>query len=105
VLLLHRKTSILFKENSPSRFLLQRIRDEAHRFAITYHRKLRGKSSLASPLESVAGIGKKRRLLLLKKFGSLEKIRSASLEDLQTLPGINESLAEKISARLKATLP
>jgi excinuclease ABC subunit C len=105
VLLLHRKTSTLFKENSPSRFLLQRIRDEAHRFAITYHRKLRGKSTLASPLEQVAGIGKKRRLQLLKKFGSLEKIRSASLEDLQALPGITESLAQKISAQLKTTLP
>jgi excinuclease ABC subunit C len=105
VLLLHRKTSILFKENSPSRFLLQRIRDEAHRFAIAYHRKLRGKSTLASPLEQVSGIGKKRRLQLLKKFGSLENIRSASLEDLQALPGITESLAQKISARLKATLP
>ena len=105
VLLLHRKTSILFKENSPSRFLLQRIRDEAHRFAITYHRKLRGKNTLASPLERVAGIGKKRRLQLLKKFGSLENIRSASLEDLQTLPGITKSLAQKISAQLKATIP
>lgn len=105
VLLLHRKTSILFKENSPSRFLLQRIRDEAHRFAITYHRKLRGKSTLASPLEQVNGIGKKRRLQLLKKFGSLEKIRLASLEDLQALPGITESLAQKISAQLKTTLP
>lgn len=105
VLLLHRKTSILFNENSPSRFLLQRIRDEAHRFAITYHRKLRGKSALASPLEQVNGIGKKRRLQLLKKFGSLENIRLASLEDLQTLPGITESLAQKIFAQLKATLP
>jgi excinuclease ABC subunit C len=105
VLLLHRKTSILFQENSPSRFLLQRIRDEAHRFAITYHRKLRGKSTLASPLEQVNGIGKKRRLQLLKKFGSLEKIRLASLEDLQALPGITESLAQKISAQLKTTLP
>ncbi|MCH7622510.1 MAG: excinuclease ABC subunit UvrC, partial [Nitrospinae bacterium] len=102
VLLLHRKTPVLFKENSASRFLLQRIRDEAHRFAIAYHRKLRGKVSLASPLESVAGIGKKRRLLLLKKFGSLGKIRAASLEDLQAIPGITESLAQKISAQLQA---
>ena len=102
VLLLHRKTPVLFKENSASRFLLQRIRDEAHRFAIAYHRKLRGKVALASPLESVAGIGKKRRLLLLKKFGSLGKIRAASLEDLQAIPGITESLAQKISAQLQA---
>ena len=104
VLLLYRKTPVLFKENSASRFLLQRIRDEAHRFAIAYHRKLRGKVALASPLESVAGIGKKRRLLLLKKFGSLGKIRAASLEDLQAIPGITESLAQKISAQLQTTL-
>ena len=104
VLLLHRQTPVLFKENSPSRFLLQRIRDEAHRFAITYHRKLRGKSSLSSPLESVRGIGKKRRLQLLKKFGSLENIRAASLEELQTLPGITESLAQQISDQLQERL-
>ncbi len=104
VLLVNRKASVLFKENSPSRFLLQRIRDEAHRFAITFHRKLRGKSALTSPLESVAGIGKKRRLLLLKKFGSLEKIRLASLEELQTVPGITESLAQKITVQLQAKL-
>ena len=101
VLLLNRKNPVLFRENSPSRFLLQRIRDEAHRFAITYHRKLRGKRSLDSPLESVPGIGKKRRLQLLKKFGSLENIRAASLDELQTLPGITEPLARKISTRLK----
>lgn len=98
---LNRRTPILFKENSPSRFLLQRIRDEAHRFAITYHRKLRGGRALDSPLESVRGVGKKRRLQLLKKFGSLENIRSASLEELQTLPGITENLARLISDQLR----
>ncbi|GJL78619.1 MAG: UvrABC system protein C [Nitrospinaceae bacterium] len=104
VLLLNRKSSVLFKENSPSRFLLQRVRDEAHRFAITYHRKLRGKRSLASPLESVPGIGKKRRLQLLKRFGSLENIRTASLEELKEQPGITEALAQKISTHLRESL-
>ncbi len=104
VLLPDRKTSVLFKENSPSRFLLQRIRDEAHRFAITYHRKLRGKRSLESPLETIPGIGKKRRLLLLKTFGSLENMRAASLEDLQAVPGITESIAKKISSQLQTQL-
>ena len=93
---MHKKEPVLFKENSPSRFLMQRIRDEAHRFAITYHRRLRGKEALSSPLENILGIGKKRRLQLLKKFGSLENIRNASVEELTTLPGITPSLAEKL---------
>ncbi len=99
VYLLHKKEPVLFKENSPSRFLAQRIRDEAHRFAISYHRRLRDKESLRSPLENIPGIGKKRRLLLLKQFGSLENIRNASVEELTTLPGITLSLAEKLRHR------
>jgi len=101
VLLVDRKNSVLFRENSPSRFLLQRVRDESHRFAISYHRKLRGKQSLASPLEAISGIGKQRRLSLLKKFGSLEKIRQATTEELQQVPGITEDLAQKIRASLR----
>lgn len=91
-----------FRESSPSRFLLQRVRDEAHRFAIDYHRKLRGKGSLSSPLEGIPGIGKKRRLMLLKEFGSIENIKNATLEDLQKLPGITKSIAEKISKAVTA---
>lgn len=90
------KSPALFKKNSAARTLLQRVRDEAHRFAIAYHRKLRGKKSLTSPLEALPGIGKKRRLLLLKKFGGLDNIRKASLNDLTSLPGITDSLAQKI---------
>ena len=97
----NQKTPVLFTENSPSRFLMQRIRDEAHRFAITYHRKLRGKATLESPLESIPGIGKKRRLMLLKQFGSLENIQKASLAELISLPGITKSLAEKIQSLSK----
>ena len=100
VLLPGKKNSVYFRENSPSRFLLQRIRDESHRFAISYHRKLRDKSSLVSPLESVPGIGKKKRLLLLKNFGSLDVIRRASLIELKTVPGITEKLAQKIMSTL-----
>ncbi len=91
-----RKDTILFKENSPSRFLMQRIRDEAHRFAISYHRRLRSKETLSSPMENIPGIGKKRRLLLLKQFGSLENIRKASVEELSALPGITLALAKKL---------
>jgi excinuclease ABC subunit C len=96
VYLVDHKQPVLFRENSPSRFLLQRVRDESHRFAISFHRQLRNKRALSSPLESVAGIGKKRRLQLLKHFGSLEKIRNASLEDLTTMPGITEEIAQNI---------
>ncbi len=96
VYLIHKKDPILFRENSPSRFLLQRIRDEAHRFAITYHRKLRTNKTLTSPLEKIPGIGKKRRLLLLKRFGNLGNIKSATVQDLTTIPGITEDLARKI---------
>ena len=98
VYLVGQKDPILFRENSPSRFLLQRVRDEAHRFAITYHRKLRGKKTLSSPLEGIPGVGKKRRLLLLKEFGSLENIKKASVEELRKVPGVSESLARKIFA-------
>ena len=96
VYLPQQKKPVLFHENSPSRFLMQRIRDEAHRFAISYHRKLLGKNTLESPLELFPGIGKKRRLMLLKKFGSLENIQKASLEELVILPGITKLLAERI---------
>ncbi|MBI4384521.1 MAG: excinuclease ABC subunit UvrC [Nitrospinae bacterium] len=98
VYLVGRKDPVLFRENSPSRFLLQRVRDEAHRFAVAYHRQLRSRKTLASPLEAVPGIGKKRRLLLLKRFGSLESIKRASLEELQSVQGITEDLARKIVA-------
>lgn len=73
--------------------LLQRIRDEAHRFAITYHRKLRRKRNLKSELDNVAGIGIKRRTELIKHFGSLEKIKSATVEELSSVPSMNKSVA------------
>ena len=100
VFLLGKKNPVYFRENSPSRFLIQRIRDESHRFAISYHRKLRDKSSLTSPLELIPGIGKKKRLLLLKNFGSLDAIRDASLIQLQAVPGITENLAREIANTL-----
>ncbi len=94
-----RKNPINLKPSSPATHLLQRIRDEAHRFAITYHRNLRGKALVASQLDQVIGIGSIRRNTLLKKFGSLEKIRQASDADLRTA-GIDAATL----ARLRATL-
>ncbi|HDS05631.1 MAG TPA: excinuclease ABC subunit C, partial [Deltaproteobacteria bacterium] len=76
--------------------LLQRVRDEAHRFALRYHRQLKQKSDLKSALDEISDIGSKRKTALLKHFGSVKKVKSASLEDLQDVPGISKKLAQKI---------
>ncbi|HEX7363645.1 MAG TPA: excinuclease ABC subunit UvrC [Dehalococcoidia bacterium] len=76
--------------------LLQRIRDESHRFAIGYHHKLRQKESLVSALDSVPGIGPKRKKALIKRFGSVRSVKEASLDELSQVPGITDKLAEKI---------
>jgi excinuclease ABC subunit C len=80
--------------------LLQRVRDEAHRFALGYHQKLRQRESIASALDSVPGIGPRRKKALLKKFGSVRGIREASLDELSQMPGITDKLAEKIKEYL-----
>ncbi|HVG02572.1 MAG TPA: excinuclease ABC subunit UvrC [Nitrospira sp.] len=94
-----RKNPIVLRPNSPATHLVQRIRDEAHRFAVTYHRKLRGKALLASELDHVSGIGEIRRKRLLKQFGSLERIAQATDEQLRSA-GINVSTV----AALRKTL-
>ncbi len=81
--------------------LLQRIRDEAHRFAVTYHRKLRGKHLLNSRLDEIAGIGKARKQALLTHLGSLDRIREASSEELQRVPGITPKMADVIHSSLE----
>ena len=81
---------------SQALYLMQRIRDEAHRFAITYHRKLRRARNLKSELDNVAGIGAKRRAELFKKFGTLDKIKSATLDELLTVPTMNKTAAESL---------
>lgn len=85
---------IKLPENSPALHLLQRIRNEAHRFAVEYHRKLREQRTLASLLDEVPGIGEKRKQLLLLRFGSLEGLRQASLEELLSIPGLPRKTAE-----------
>ena len=96
-----RKNPVSFRQGSACLFLLERLRDEAHRFAITYHRKLRSRASLRSPLEDIPGIGPARRKSLLKYFGSLKKIREASLEELRQMPGLPGPLAEAIHQTLR----
>ena len=81
-------------------FLVQRIRDEAHRFAITFHRQRRGKQAVASVLESVHGIGPTRRKALLKEFGSVDAIRQAPIEELAAVPGMNLAAAQRLRESL-----
>lgn len=87
---------IILPRTSQALFLIQRIRDEAHRFAITYHRKLRGKRNLVSVLDHVEGIGPKRRKILLDSFGNLEKIKKATVEEMCALDGMNKPAAEAV---------
>ncbi|HHJ06109.1 MAG TPA: excinuclease ABC subunit UvrC [Anaerolineae bacterium] len=92
--------SILLPRHSQALYMIQRIRDEAHRFAITYNRALRRKAGVASQLDSIPGVGPKRRKALLKAFGSVKKIRQATVETIAAVPGINLSLAETIKSLL-----
>lgn len=87
---------VILPRHSQALYLVQRIRDEAHRFAITYHRKLRGKRNLVSVLDHVAGIGPKRRKLLWDHFGTLDKIKAASVEEMAALPGMNLPTAQAV---------
>jgi excinuclease ABC subunit C len=95
-----RKNPVILKRNSTALFLLQRVRDEAHRFAITYHRQLRSKERLRSVLDSIPGVGSARRKRLLRHFGSVRRIRDASVEALTQVPGISAGLAAQIKNSL-----
>jgi excinuclease ABC subunit C len=87
-------------QTSVALYLLQRIRDEAHRFALGYHQRLRHKEGIASALDSIPGIGPKRKKALLKKFGSVRGIKEASIDELSTVTGITNKLADKVKEYL-----
>jgi excinuclease ABC subunit C len=91
---------VYIAKDSPALHILQRARDEAHRFAISYHRKLRHKEVIASALDYIPGIGPKRKRALLKKFGSIEAIKEVSLEELSQTQGITLALAKKVKEGL-----
>jgi len=93
--------SIRLPIDSEALLLLRRIRDEAHRFAISYHRKLRSKRSLSSVLDDIPGIGPKRKSALMKAFGSVDRLSHATAEDISLGAGVSEALATKILAHLK----
>jgi excinuclease ABC subunit C len=84
------------RPNSTALFLLQRVRDEAHRFAITYHRQLRAKERLSSPLDAIPGVGPTRRKALLRHFGSFKRVQAATIEELTLVPGITPTVAQAI---------
>ncbi len=94
-----RAEPIVQEHNSPGMFLVQRIRDEAHRFAITHHRKVRSRKALSSPLDSIEGIGPARKRALLRQFGSVQAIREAPVEEIVAV-----GVPEKLARRLKETL-
>jgi excinuclease ABC subunit C len=95
-----RSESVWLPRTSQALFLVQRIRDEAHRFAITYHRAIRGRSGLRSALDDVVGIGPKRKRELLRRFGSVRGIRSATLEELAAVPGMTLKQAKQLKMSL-----
>jgi excinuclease ABC subunit C len=91
---------VIMPRNSQGLFLLQRARDEAHRFAVTFHRNLRGKSSVKSALDLVPGIGPKRRKILIRSFGSVKGIREASEDQIAAAPGMTAKVARQIKENL-----
>jgi excinuclease ABC subunit C len=93
---------IVLPATSPALYLVQRLRDEAHRFAITYHRNLRARRSVRSGFDDLPGVGPKRKRELLKVFGSIKRVRDAPVEQIAAVPGIGASLAARIKATLEA---
>lgn len=95
-----RSESIMLPRDSQALFLVQRVRDEAHRFAVTFHRARRTKATFQSSLDTIQGVGPSRKRALMRKFGSVKAIREASIADLATVDGISTKLAEQIKASL-----
>jgi excinuclease ABC subunit C len=94
-------TPLKLKKDSPALRLLQRARDEAHRFAVSYHRKVRAKDVRRSALDNVPGIGEKRKRALLRRFGSVEGIRRAGVEEIAGVKGISRGLVKMILKHLR----
>jgi excinuclease ABC subunit C len=95
---------VILKRNSNALFLLQRVRDEAHRFAITHHKKLRTRQTLFSTLDRIPGVGGARKRALLRAFGSIKRIEKATLEELLKVPSMNEKTAQEILQSLRSGL-
>jgi excinuclease ABC subunit C len=92
---------VVLPSGSPSLYLVKRVRDEAHRFAVEYHRELRGKAMTASVLDEIPGVGPKRKKALLKHFGGIRKLRAASAEEIAGVPGVTRDVAEAVAEALR----
>jgi excinuclease ABC subunit C len=97
-----RSVPVVLPPNSQALYLVQRLRDEAHRFAIAYHRKLRAKAQTRSIFDDLPGIGPARKRALLRVFGSARQVRDATVDEIASVPGISRSLAERIRVVLDA---
>jgi excinuclease ABC subunit C len=97
-----RPDPLVIPRGSEALFVLQHIRDEAHRTAVAYHRTLREKRALHSPLDDIAGVGPTRKKALLRRFGSLSKIRAASVEEIAATPGVGPAVAATVHKQLHA---
>jgi excinuclease ABC subunit C len=95
-----RPEPVILERNSPELHLLQRVRDEAHRFANTYHRELRGRAMTASVLDDLPGVGPERKKKILAHFGTPEAFLNASLEELEAVPGLPGRVAREVHARV-----
>lgn len=93
---------VVLPSGSASLYLVKQVRDEAHRFAITFHRELRGKAMTVSVLDEVEGIGPKRKRALMRKFGSIKRLKEASVQDIAATDGISEALAQEVYATLRS---
>ncbi|MBC7374119.1 MAG: excinuclease ABC subunit C, partial [Frankiales bacterium] len=93
---------VILPRTSEGLYLLQRVRDEAHRFAITYHRQKRSSSMTASALDGIAGLGDTRRKALLRHFGSLKRLRTATVDEVMEVPGIGRRTADAVLAAVAA---
>jgi excinuclease ABC subunit C len=103
IFVLGRRDPVVLRQTSPELFLLTRLRDEAHRFAITYQQKLMRRRNFQSVLEDISGVGAGRKRALLRYFGSLKRVRAASIEELSQVEGVSVGLAERIHAALHAS--
>ena len=98
------KEPVCLPDDADGLYLVQRVRDEAHRFAVSYHRKLRSRRLTQSMLDDIPGVGQKKRQALLQHFGSLNKVRQASVEELEEVPGVGPKLAREIREYLEMNL-
>ena len=95
-------TPVVLPSGSPSLYLVKQVRDEAHRFAITFHRELRGKAMTVSVLDEIPGVGAKRKRALMKRFGSIKRLREASAADIAATPGVPAEVAREVFETLRA---